>query len=266
VRRCTFVLAPAVLVWTLLSTAFCFGQKPAGEAAAHKQLHQLFATEWDYSMQHSPEEASSLGDRRWNDRWSDESLEAHQANFQHAKDVLLRLARINRVSLSTADQLNYDLFKKDYEMEIEGYKYRRFLVPLNQRGGIQTTDELGDSLRFETLKDYQDWIVRLQTFPRLMDQTIALMQQGIKEHMVHPKVIMGRIPGQIDKQIVDDPAKSGFYKPFLHFPKSISPDDQQRLRADARKAVEEEIVPAYKKFKEFFVTQYLPACFDKVGV
>jgi uncharacterized protein (DUF885 family) len=265
VRRCTSVLGPTVLFLTIVvSTSFC--QKPAGELAAHKQLHQLFTTEWDYTMQHSPEEASELGDRRWNDQWSDESLQAHAAEFQHAKDVLVRLAKLNRASLSPADQLNYDLFKKDYEMGIEGYKYRRFLVPLNQRGGIQTQDELGDSLRFATVKDYEDWITRLKTFPNLMDQTIALMQQGIKEHMVHPKVIMERLPGQIDKQIVDNPTQSGFYKPFLRFPKSISPDDQQKLSAAAKKAITEQIVPAYRKFKEFFVSQYLPACFDKVGV
>ena len=117
-------------------------------------------------MQHSPEEASELGDRRWNDRWSDESLEAYAQENQHAKDVLIRLAKINRGSLNAADQLNYDLFKKDFAEEIEGYKYRRFLVPLNQRGGIQTEDELGDSLRFETVKDYEDWIARLKSFPR----------------------------------------------------------------------------------------------------
>lgn len=217
-------------------------------------------------MQHSPEEASDLGDRRWNDQWSDQSLEAHEESYKHAKDVLTRLARIDRKALSATDQLNYDLFKKDEEVGIEGYKYRRFLVPLNQRGGIQTIDELGDSLRFETVKDYEDWITRLRTFPKVMDQTIALMQQGIKEHMVHPKVIMQRLPGQIDKQIVDDPTQSGFYKPFQTFPKTISADDQLRLKAAAKKAVAEQIVPAFKKFKEFFVSQYLPACFDKVGV
>ena len=155
VRRCTSVL---VLPVPFLATLFlailfveapsCWGQKPSSEAAAHKQLHQLFATEWDYTMQHSPEEASELGDRRWNDRWSDESLEEHAANHEHAKEVLVRLARINRSSLSAADQLNYDLFKKDYETEIEGYKYRRFLVPLNQRGGIQTH---GRAWRFSSL-------------------------------------------------------------------------------------------------------------------
>jgi uncharacterized protein (DUF885 family) len=233
---------------------------------AGKALHDLFAAEWDYNMQHSPEWASNLGDRRWNDRWSDDSLESFARRDQHNHEVLANLAKIDRASISAADQLNYDLFKKDYQDSIEGYKFHGFLLRLNQRGGIQTTDELADSLRFETLKDYQDWITRMRTFPALMDQNIALMRQGIKERIVHPKVIMERIPAQIDKQIVSDPTQSGFYRPFLHFSKEISAADRQRLQQEARQAVEQQIVPAFKKFKEFFVSEYLPACFDQIGV
>src|SRR5690349_15026732 len=38
-----------------------------------RQLHNLFATAWDFDMKQKPEEASELGDRRWNDRWTDKS-------------------------------------------------------------------------------------------------------------------------------------------------------------------------------------------------
>jgi len=254
---------PLVLVLLILvSKGKAVGQeKPASQA-----LHDLFGAEWDYNMQQSPQWASSLGDRRWNDRWSDESLEAISRRHQHSQDVLARLARIDRAALSPADQLNYDLFKKNYEDSVEGYKFHGFLLRLNQRGGIQTEDELADSLRFQTLKDYEDWIARMRSFPALMDQNIVLMRLGVKERIVHPKVIMQRIPAQIDKQIVSDPTQSGFYRPFLHFSREISAADQQRLRQEARQAVEQQIVPAFKKFKEFFVSEYLPGCFDQVGI
>ena len=237
--------------------------RPASPAS--QQLNQLFKTEWDYQMEQSPEQASNLGDRRWNDKWSDESLDAIARRHQHDQEVLEKLKQIDRRGLDSADQLNYDLFQKRYEQRVEGYKFRWFLVPLNQRDGIQTADDLADALRFTTVKDYEDWITRLRTFPGHMDQTIALMRQGIKERMVHPKVIMQRVPAQIDRQIVTDPEKSGFYKPFLHFPKDIAPADQQRLQAAAKEAITQQVIPAYRKFKEFFVSEYLPACYDQVG-
>lgn len=257
-HRWSLVLLPLMLLGS--------GNAIAGQNGAAEALHDLFAAEWDYDMQQSPESASELGDRRWNDRWSDDSLEAYARRNQHKQDVLAQMAKIDRGALSPADQLNYDLFKKDYQDSLEGYKFHGFLLRLNQRGGIQTTDELADSLRFETLKDYEDWIARMRSFPALMDQTMALMRQGMKERIVHPKVIMRRIPAQIDKQIVSDPTQSGFYRPFRHFSREISAADQQRLQQEARQAVEQQIVPAFKKFKEFFSSEYLPACFDQVGI
>ena len=257
-RFWTFLL---LLLFSL--TTWAQGGKP--QSPDSKALHELFAAEWDYDMQQRPEQASTLGDRRWNDRWTDASLEAHARHNQHNEEVLARLGKINRAGLSAADQLNYDLFKKHYE-EITGeYKLHWFLLPLNQRGGIQTSFELADALRFQTVKDYEDWIARLRAFPQHMDQTIALMRQGIKERMVHPKVIMQRIPAQIDTQIVSDPTKSGYYKPFERFSSEISPADQQRLKTAATQAIEQQIVPSFKKFKEFFVNEYLPACYDQVG-
>src|SRR5512137_393298 len=103
---------PFVLLFIVLSIYQGAGAQQAN--AATKALHDLFAAEWDYDMQQSPEWASELGDRRWNDRWSDDSLEAYARRNQHNQDVLGQLSKIDRGSLSPADQLNYDLFKKGY--------------------------------------------------------------------------------------------------------------------------------------------------------
>jgi uncharacterized protein (DUF885 family) len=237
----------------------------AQDAASTKSLHDLFDREWEYDLQQSPTRASQLGDRRWNDRWADISLAAIKARHDHDLDVIKDLATIDRSKLSKADQLNYDLFKKGYESDVAEYQYRWYLVPLNQRGGIQTQNELADSLRFETVKDYDDWIARMKTFPAYMDQTMALMSEGIKARVLLPKVIMQRVPAQIDKQIVDKPEDSLFYKPFKKFPASITAADRERLSREGLAAISAGIIPSYRRFKTFFVDQYLAASFDEVG-
>lgn len=251
------------LVFVLLALAASGRAIPPANAT--KALHDLFAAAWDQQMQEDPERASELGDRRWNDRWMDRSPEGHARRNAETKDVLAKLAKIDRSSLSKADQLNYDLFQKRYLDRLEQYKVRWFLMSFNQREGPQTSDDLGNSLRFETVKDYEDWLARLRAVPTAMDQFTALLREGIKERMVHPRVIMERIPAQIDKQIVSDPTQSGFYKPFKSFPPGFSPADQQRLQQEARQAVEQQVVPAFTKFKQFFVSEYLPACYSQVG-
>ncbi|MDB6073703.1 MAG: hypothetical protein JWO89_1343 [Verrucomicrobiaceae bacterium] len=232
---------------------------------AAKTLHTLLDREWEWNMQQWPTWASSLGDRRWNDQWEDNSLETLAAQHEHQVQLMAELGRIDRKALSEADRLNLDLYKRDLESQIEGWQFHLHLMPITQRDGIQLADELADSLRFETVKDYEDWTARMQRFPKLMAQTIALMKQGIAERIVQPKIVMQRVPAQIDRQIETKPEEHPFFKPFTAFPAGMAEPVRERLKAAALKAVKEQVVPAYKDFKAFFVTEYLPACFDDVG-
>ncbi len=250
----------AVVIFCAVATAVSQDHETA------KALHDLFAREWEYQMQQNPTRASQLGDRRWNDRWRDLSLEAIKNRHARNLEVLAELTKIDRSKLSPQDQLNYDLFKRDYETGVEEYRYRWYLIPLNQRGGVQTENELADSLRFETVKDYEDWIARLRSFPTYMDQTIALLREGSKERIVLPKVIVQRIPPQIEKQIVDKAEDSPFYKPFSRFPNTIPTNEQERLKREAASAINANLIPSYKRFRQYFVEEYVPTTFESVGI
>jgi uncharacterized protein (DUF885 family) len=233
---------------------------------ASPALHELFAAEWDYEMEQYPTWASSLGDRRWNDRWEDLSLDAILKRHNHHREVLAKLNKIDHGALTAADQLNYDLFKRNYERRVEDFQYRWYLLPLNQLDGVHTVNRLGDALRFETLKDYEDWIVRLRALPSRIDQTIALMRLGIKERIIHPKIALQRVPAQIDHQIVSDPKASPLYNPFTKFSSSITEADEARIVKAAQETIAATVVPAYRKLKDFIVSDYLPAAWEQVGI
>src|ERR1041385_4814165 len=167
-------------VWPLvLLCVVAAGELAAQNQGGSKALHDLFAAAWDYDMQQRPEEASELGDRRWNDRWTDESPEAYAQRNQHNQEGLAKLARIDRGKLDKTGQLNYDLFQKRYADRVEQFKYRWFLMDFNQREGPQTSDTLGDALRFETVKDYEDWLARMRAVPEYLEHFTALLRQGI---------------------------------------------------------------------------------------
>jgi uncharacterized protein (DUF885 family) len=237
---------------------------PAAQAA-RDALQKLLEEEWEWTMRENPTWASMLGDRRFNDRWEDASLRAVEARQQHRLETLKRLQAIDRARLPAADRLNYDLFRKDLEYDIEEYKFRMYLLPVNQRGGVQTADELTELLRFQTVKDYEDWTARLRSLPRLVEQTTALMREGARAKMLWPKAILQRVPAQVDKQIVDKPEDSPFYAPFKQFPDSVPQAERERLSRAAREAIAQGVVPAYRDFKKFFVEEYLPASFEQVG-
>ena len=92
------------------------------------------------------------------------------------------------------------------------------------------------------------------------------MREGVKRQIMLPKIVLERIPTQIDHQIVSDPKESPFYKPFSHFANSIAETDRSRLIAAAENVIRSDIVPAFRRLKEFFVKDYLPASPGQVGI
>ncbi|HEV2763640.1 MAG TPA: DUF885 domain-containing protein, partial [Pyrinomonadaceae bacterium] len=140
------------------------------------------------------------------------------------------------------------------------------LLPVNQRGGIQSVDELAERLRFQTVKDYEDWIARLRAVPAYMEQTLALMREGRRAGMMWPKVVMRRVSGQVEKQLVSRPEDSPFYKPFREFHAGVPAAEHERLRAQAREAIGSGVLPAFRQFRDYFNNEYLPASFEQVGI
>ncbi len=233
---------------------------------ATKTLYALFDEEWEASLRDNPTFASFLGDKRYNTLWDDVSLEAINKRHLHEIETLSRLKRIDRAALSDKDKLNFDLFKKNAEESLEGFKFKSYLLPVKHDSGIQTADQLAEFLQFQTVKDYEDWLARLNSFPVFMDQTIALLREGQKQKILWARVVMERVPPQIDKQITATAEANAFYAPFKTFPKEISEADKTRLRAAAKDAISNKIIPSYKKLKEYFVKDYLSASYAEAGV
>ena len=226
--------------------------------AASTALHALFDSEWERGLAESPENASYNGDARFNDRWTDLGMKAIQAREAADRAALARLHAIDRSALSAADQLNYDTFEWQLQKAVERQKFHEYLQPVSHQGGVQTADGIAEVLPFASSKDYRDWIARLKRLPELINQTTLLMREGIRRKNMPPKVLMERVPAQIAAQVVDDPTRSPYYRPFLKFADSIPEAEREPLRTEARRVIADEVVPSYRKFARFFDKDYLP--------
>lgn len=249
-----------LIVFLVISTAAY-----AADNTPTQALHQLFDQDWEYQMAHDPVAASELGDRRWNDQWENLTPDSLREHFQHAREMLTRLHAIDRAQLSPQDQVSYDVFEYNTNDYLEGEQYKWYLVRTDTFDGIQTVEGVVNSLRFETVKDYDDWLGRMRNFPAYMDQNIGLMRGGIKEHILLPKVIAEKVMTQLNGMNWQDPTKHGFYKPFLKMPPAFSESDKQRLTAAARQAIKTDVLPAFQRFRDFMQNEYLPASFERAG-
>lgn len=246
----------ALAAGMLLAVAFAPAHAEQGDEG--KRLHAFFAAEWERGLRESPESASFQGDLRFNDRWTDLGLAAIEARAAADRAALAELRRFDRSRLDPADQLNYDTALWLQTRAVERQKFREYLQPIGHQGGIQTADGIAEGLNFATVKDYRDWLARMRALPTAVDQTMALLREGAKTGNVPPRVLMQRVPAQIAAQIVDDPEKSPFYRPFAKFPAGVPDADRDALRAEAKRAIVEGIVPAYRRLLAYFERDYLP--------
>ena len=259
----------ATLAAVALAVVLPFADAAAATAArspAAERLYALFDSTWEKELALNPMMATYTGDARYNDRWTDMSAAGIAQRHQHDRDTLAALRAIPRDQLTPAEQLDYDLFAREYEQQLATHPFKPWLYQINQRGGIQTLSETAEILPFRTVKDYEDWIARLQGVGTLADQHIAMLDEAAREGRTQPRVIMERLTPQLALQVVDSPEKSPFYAPFRRFPDSIGAADRARLDAAGRAAIASSVLPAYKRLQTAFTQRYLPATRSSVGI
>jgi prolyl oligopeptidase len=253
-----------ILLRLILLTAIC--GSTATWAAAGDNLRTLIGEAWEAQLANDPMFASQLGDRRYNDRWADLSIEAITAAQAQQREFLRRVYAIDRNALNADEQLNYELFRRELQYTVDEFQFNGYLMPFSHRGGVQNLENNATELSFESIRDYDDWLTRMSRIGTVIEQTIRLAEQGRKAGMMPAKILMQRIPDQITAQLVSDPEASPFYKVFAELPATISDTDQRRLSAQARDTIRDTILPAYQKLARYFGDTYLPASRDSIGL
>jgi len=229
-------------------------------------LHALFEADWQRSLADNPLMATYLGDTRYNARLPDVSSAAINRQQEATRASLAALLAIARDGLSPADQLNHDIYRRQLETDVAGFAFPGHLMPVDQRGGPHLLAvQMAPALRFESAQDYVNWIARLRAYGGFVDQTIALMREGIAAGWVSPKAVMQRVPAQIAAQRAAGAETSSFYAPFLAMTDRVPAAEQAQLRAQAKAAVEDGVLPAIARFETFFNQTYLPAAPDSVA-
>ncbi|HEU5468988.1 MAG TPA: DUF885 domain-containing protein [Steroidobacteraceae bacterium] len=257
---------PRSLAIAAAALAAFFAAPPAAVADAASDLHALFDREWERDLADNPISATYLGDARYNDRLPDVSPAAEAARDAADAKVLDDLARIPRGELPPAEQLNYDLFRHEYETRRAAEPFHTEYYGIEASGGPQSLDELAELVPFETVTDYETWIRRMRAIPAFLDQYGELLRRGAKEKRTQPRAVMERVLEPLAKQVVDKPEVSPFFERFRAYPDAIAPAERERLTAEAKQVIAESVIPAYRRFQDVFREEYLPATRETVGI
>src|SRR6186713_2674892 len=258
-RKIAALLVPLVGLLTV-DAAF------AAKKAANAPLLKLFETSWQEDLADDPIAATGLGDHRYDNLLTDMSVEAIAKRNQLMYTRLAALRKIPKEKLEKADQLNYDLFERETRVRLNEAQFKPYLYAVRTTDGPQLLPELAEIHPFQTVKDYDNWISRINSSGMYIDQWIVLLGQGAAERRTQPRITIAKVLEQIKPQLVTDPEASPFFAPFKKMPASIDAANKDRLIAAGKLAVQAVAVPAFQRFDKFFREVYLPASRDTVGV
>jgi uncharacterized protein (DUF885 family) len=242
------------LVFGLVLGLACsaFGQTVADRVA---KQNALFKEYYQAGLKNFPERATSYGDYRYNSQLGQVSLAEIARQHAEADDFLARLRAIPTDGMSDNDLLSHRILENQLEREDVNYALKNYEMPVNQQNGVHTRlADLPNAVPFDSVPHYQDYISRLHQIPRVLEQTTEVMRQGEKDHLMPPKLVLEKLPGQCDGIIAANP----FLEPTKKFPAEFSEQDKKRLTDEITKAVNDDVFPAYRKLAEFLRTEYDP--------
>jgi uncharacterized protein (DUF885 family) len=238
----------------------------ADKPATVKKLHALFDRAWETRLRESPLFATSVGRHEYDDRLPSVTPKDLERRYEEHKAELRELKAIDRAKLPAAEIVNYDMFRRQLEESIESHELGDEEMPINADSGFHSGfSRLPQEVPLATVKDYENYISRLRQWPRYVHEEIELMRRGIRRGFTVPRTTLTGYDRTMSAHVVDDVAKSVFWKPFEQFPSSVPESARDRLRSEGRDAVMNGAVAGYRDLLEFFDHDYLPNARTTLG-
>jgi uncharacterized protein (DUF885 family) len=227
--------------------------------ARSKELAALFAQIWQDGLKHSPEFASGLGDKRYDDQLTDYSTQEVNASLARGRGYIEKLSLIDTTGLPDQEKLSAELMLRSLIDQQEGAKFKEWEMPVNQFNGFHTDlPQIVTRLQFDEVKDYDNYIERLKKMPKAFSQIMTNMELGIDEGRIPPQYLMEKVLAQTQALAQQKPEASPFALPLKKFPKTVSAEEQKRISGEVLDAISTQVLPAYQRFAKFLQVEYVP--------
>ena len=260
------IISKAILgLGLLLSIASCRKTDSPLTKVTPTNLDSIAANYYEQYLKLYPLEATSQGDLRYNDQLPiniDKDFISGEIAFYHS--IQTQLDNVDYENLSDDDKVVYDVLDYSLKDKIEAYAYHPEYIPFTQFGGLPLNFPLygsGEgSQPFNTVKDYEDWLKRMEKFAEWMNAATENFREGITNKIVLPrKLVLKMIPQMKAQEIItSDFEENIFSGPVKKFPKNFTAEQKEKYTKLYKDAIAKNIIPAYTKMGEFLEKEYLP--------
>ncbi len=219
------------------------------------EFKALLKEHWEYTLRESPEWATSMGDNRYNDRWTDLSLKHVAENKRATEAFLKRFKAVDTRGFPEAEALDRTLMVRQLGEAVEALSLGTYLMPVSQMGGPHTYPaEMVDFVPATTQKDADDYLARLRGVPKAFEDLTAVLREGRRRGLMTPAFLLTKVAVQCRAIAADEGEKSQLAAPLRRFPKDVADAN----RAAMVKAIDEQVRPAYLRLAEFVEKEYAP--------
>ena len=203
--------------------------------------------------------------------FSDELVAAQRAELRRE---LTALGRIDRTRLSPERQLSYDAFQQQAR-EALGWLSPDIVAltqvrPFNHFGGLHEDfpSLIGPSgsLPYRDERDYRRNLALLRALPLVLDRAIGRFRQGMASDVVETRLTTVNMIAQLDAILAEPAADSVFAEPLVDMPEDLPPARQALIRADWLQVVNRDVLPAYRRLRNFLAEDYLPVARAEPGI
>ncbi len=255
-----FFQAALIIIFYMVTANTSFSQD------ANKQLLELFDRYDNYNTVSDPEGATYDGDHRFDDQLSDLSEDANKKYYDTVRAYYKQLTAIDYNGLTDDNKLNYDLFKRSFDLTLAYEKFHGYYMPIGQQGGIHIGfPQIVNVQPVSTYQEYQKYFKRLKGFDKQVNDVISNMRKGMAAGLMPPAFIIEQTLPQMENIMNADVEKSIFYS-TLKKENKLTDDEKTKVSAELKDIIQNNVNVSYKKLYDFVKNEYLPGCRKEAGI
>ncbi len=251
------------LIFVVMAFAACTPGEEKKVTEMKRSFNDFLDAYYEERLKLYPMEATQIGDNRYNNLLPNDISEGFRSDLKaFYSRYQSELITYHRDSLSPQEKVSYDIFKREMEVSLKALTFQDHYIPVQQFWGMTLTiPQIGSGKSyqpFKTAKDYRNFLSRIDGFVVWVDTAIVNMRKGLDAGYTYPKILMERVLPQAHDMMVSDVKKSIFWEPINNMPDSIQGADRDALTKAYAEAIQQKIIPTYKKLHDFLRDEYIP--------
>jgi uncharacterized protein (DUF885 family) len=232
-----------------------------------QELKKILDNYWEAKLRRSPSLATFTGDYRFNDQLEKFTVKTFEEGMRWLRSVERELKSVSEKGLSVQDQISRSMLLEDIALSKEFHKIPTHYLCIDQMSGPHLGFlNIARVHPFKTLKDYRDYVSRLEAHSLQLSQCGGHLRRGLKQGWTLPRYIVTRVISQLKDLTKPAPRLTRHFQMAEEGLKNLSEGDQQ-LVGDLMEAVMvKKVMPALLKLSAFLETEYLPLARTTIGL